>query len=61
MIGQYFVYLHMEKMYKIMTWLNELVGKDCVGGEIVKIITWQVIPTGRPYEYGAVAQVEVKR
>jgi hypothetical protein len=56
-----FVSINMEKMGKIMDWLNALVGKSSHQGQIIKIISWQVVSTGRPYEYSAIAQVEVKK
>jgi hypothetical protein len=59
-MSELFVSINMEKMDTIVRWLNGLVGLSLGNGKIVKILEWQVVPTGRPYEYSAFARVEVQ-
>lgn len=60
---QCFVRYLMGSLDDVMKWLNGLVGskpdtwKD---DTIVRVIDWQVVGTGRPYEYNAIARVEVE-
>lgn len=60
MNSEFFMAINMERFETIKNWLNGLVGTAVSYGKIVKILEWQVVPTGRPYEYSAFARVEIQ-
>lgn len=60
-MSELFVGINMERWDTIENWLNGLVNSSLDNAKIVKILEWQVVPTGRPYEYSAIARVEVER
>jgi hypothetical protein len=60
-VSELFLSIDQKPMDTIKNWLNGLVGYSMsYGRKVTKILEWQVIPTGRPYEYSAIARVEIQ-
>jgi hypothetical protein len=54
-----FLKIEQKSLEIVVHWLNGLIGYAVHGGKVVRILEWQVVPTGRPYEYNAIARVEI--